>query len=180
MTRILTQAEVRALLDMEACMGLMERVLRALARGEGLNPLRWGVRLPEGLGILGMMPGMAADPEALGLKVVTVFPHNHGGEWDAHQGVVVLFDTGNGVPAAILDASEVTAIRTAAVSGVATRALARDDARVLALLGSGVQARTHLQAMALARPLDEVRVYSPTPAHREAFAEREGARSGLP
>lgn len=171
-TLVLTQADVRSLLPMDACMDLMAEVLSSVSAGEGLNPLRSLMPLPEGKGILGMMPGLAASPEGLGVKVVTVFPGNHGSAYDAHQGVVLLFDPEHGLPAGILDASEVTAIRTAAVSGVATRVLAREDAKELAILGSGVQARTHLEAMLLARPFEKVRVYSPTAARREEFARQ--------
>jgi ornithine cyclodeaminase/alanine dehydrogenase-like protein (mu-crystallin family) len=179
-TVILTQAEVRRLLPMRACMGLMARVLASLGRDEGMNPLRSAMWLPDRSGSLGMMPGMSGDPEALGLKVVTVFPGNHGTEYDSHQGVVILFDSEVGVPTAILDASEITAIRTAAVSGVATELLARDDAQELAILGSGVQARTHLEAMLEARPFGRARIFSPSEANRNAFAERESARHGIP
>ncbi len=178
-TLILTQPEVRRLLPMRACMDLMAEALRSLGRGEGINPLRSAMRLPEERGILGLMPGMSGSPPALGLKVVTVFPGNHGTPYDAHQGLVVLFDTQYGLPTAILDASEVTAIRTAAVSGVATELLAREDATELAILGSGVQARTHLEAMLEARPFRRARVYSPTEANRRAFAERESERHGI-
>ncbi len=178
-TLVLTQADVRSLLSMERCMDTMAEVLRTLSAGEGINPLRALMRLPDEKGILGMMPGLSAVPEALGIKVVTVFPGNHGTERDAHQGVVLLFDPEQGIPVGIVDASEVTAIRTAAVSGVATRALARDDATELAILGSGVQARTHLEAMLAARPFDSVRVYSPDEEHREGFARRARERHGV-
>ncbi len=178
-TLILTQPEVRRLLPMRACMDLMAEALRSLARGEGINPLRSAIRLPEGRGILGLMPGLSGSPNALGLKVVTVFPGNHDTPYDAHQGVVVLFDTDYGLPVAILDASEVTAIRTAAVSGVATELLAREEATELAILGSGVQARTHLEAMLEARSFERVRVYSPTESNRRSFAERARARHGV-
>lgn len=178
-TLILTQPEIRALLPMETCMRLVAEALTALARGAGQNPLRRGMLLADGKSLLGMMPGSLSEPPALGLKVVTVFPGNHGTRYDSHQGVVVLFDPQNGVPRAIFDASEITAIRTAAASGVATRALANEDAGDLALLGSGVQARTHLEAMGVARKLRRVRVFSPSRANRTAFARRESARHGL-
>jgi len=178
-TLVMTQPEIRALLPMEVCMDLVAEALANLARGESQNPLRWGMRLADGRGLLGMMPGSTSAPPALGLKVVSVFPGNHGTEYDAHQGVVVLFDPENGVPRAILDASEITAIRTAAASGVATRALAREDAGDLALIGSGIQARTHLEAMLVARPVRRVRVFSPSRANREAFAARESERHGI-
>jgi len=178
-TLVLTQSEIRSLLSMSVCMDLVAAALAALARGEVQNPLRQGMRLADGRSLLGLMPGSIAKPPALGLKVVTVFPGNHGTAYDAHQGVVVLFDPENGVPRAVLDASEITAIRTAAASGVATRALAREDAGDLALLGSGVQTRTHLEAMLVARNLRRVRVFSPSRANREAFGARESARHGI-
>ena len=180
MTLILTQQEVRELLPMSSCMTVMHDALATLARGDAVNPLRHGIRVPNSDGLLGMMPGYLGDPEALGLKVVAVFPHNHGTKYDSHQGLVVLFELEHGTPLAIMDASEITAIRTAAVTGVATRLLANAHATVLAILGSGVQARRHLEAMAIARALTEVRVYSPTPGHPEAFAQQASNRFGFP
>jgi len=178
-TIILNQQEVRQLLPMAACMDLMEQALAGLGRGEGVNPLRTAMFLPDGSGLLGTMPGYLAEPRALGIKIVAVMPANHGTELDTHQGLVALFDPDRGTPLAIMDASEVTAIRTAAASGMATRLLARPEASDLAILGSGVQARTHLEAMCVARDLTRVRVYSPTLSHREAFAERESERRGI-
>jgi ornithine cyclodeaminase len=165
---------------MDVCVDLMEQALATLGRGNAINPLRRGMLLPENQGILGMMPGYLGAPQALGLKVVTVFPGNHGTEFDSHQGIVLLFDTRNGVPAAILDASEVTAIRTAAATAVATRLLSREDARVLAIIGSGVQARSHVAAMRVVRGIEHVRVYSPTRVNRERFAVTESERHGIP
>src|SRR5690606_12664795 len=101
----------------------------------------------------------------LGLKVITIFPGNHGTQYDSHQGAVLLFETEHGQLLAIMDASEITAIRTAAVSGVATRLLARQDADDLAIVGSGVQAKTHLAAMIQARPIRRVRVWSRNREH---------------
>lgn len=176
---VLSPAEVRRLLPMRDCMELMADTFRSLSREETVNPLRWAMKLPGDMGLLGMMPGHLPSPAVLGLKAVAVFPGNHGTEYDAHQGVVLLFDVNNGVPRAILDASEITAIRTAAATGVATRTLARRDAGDLAILGSGVQARTHLEAMRIARDLRRVRVFSPTRENREAFAHRESSRHGI-
>ena len=177
---VLSQSEVRKLLPMDTCIGLMEQTLATLSRGDAVNPLRQGIRLPDGLGILGMMPGYIPTPHALGLKAVAVFPGNHGTEYDSHQGVVLLFDVENGSPMAILDASEVTAIRTAAATGVATKLLAREDAHKLAILGSGVQAGTHLEAMCVVRNIESVRVYSPNPKNRERFASNAAERFGIP
>jgi len=175
-TVILTQPEVRRLLPMRGCMDLMAKTLRSLARGEGTNPLRRAMWLPDKRGLIGMMPGLSGEPEALGLKVVAVFPGNHGSRYDSHQGVVILFDPEVGVPLAIVDASEVTAIRTAAVSGMVTELLGREDASIVAMLGTGVQARARLEAMHEARTLTEVRVYGRSEANRVRFVERASAR----
>lgn len=179
MTLVLSHSDVRRLLPMPKCIDLMEEAFRTLARDQAVNPLRWAMRLPQGLGVLGMMPGYMETPPALGLKVVAVYPGNHGTPYDSHQGTVMLFDVEHGFPTAIVDAAEITAIRTAAASGVATRLLAREDAGDLALVGSGVQARSHLAAMMAVRPLSRVRVTSRDPGRREAFAEAESKRYGI-
>ncbi len=176
---ILSQREIRELLPMDVCIELVADALASLARGEAQNPLRRGLRLSDGRSLLGTMPGELGAPRAIGLKAIAVFPGNHGTPWDAHQGVVVLFDPENGRPVAILEASEITAIRTAAASGVATRLLARENARDLALIGAGVQARTHLAAMLAVRRLERVRVFCRGTEQREAFARRESARQGI-
>jgi ornithine cyclodeaminase len=173
---IVNQSEVARLLSMGECIAAMEGALKALAQGEALVPLRQVVPLPRGLGALAAMPGYSETLKAIGVKVITVFPGNRGTDYDSHQGAVLLFEAGHGGLMAIVDASEVTAIRTAAVSAVATRLLARPTAGDLAILGSGVQARTHLDAMLLVRPIKRVRVWSPTPGHAQAFAERESRR----
>jgi ornithine cyclodeaminase len=178
-TIVLTAEEVRRLLPMAACIEVVADALRALSTGEALNPLRWGVRLPEERGLIGLMPGFLPGRGALGLKAIAYFPGNHGSEYDSHQGVVVLFDAEHGVPVGIFDASEITSIRTAAASAVATRVLAREDAGDLGLLGSGVQARSHLEAMAAVRKLRRVRVWSPDPRERDGFARRESGRHGV-
>jgi ornithine cyclodeaminase len=126
-----------------------------------------------------MMPSYLGNIGAVGLKVITVFPGNHGTEYDSHQGAVLLFDTVHGQLLAIMDATSITAIRTAAVSGVATRLLAREDSRSLAILGSGVQAKTHLAAMIEARRINEVRVWSRNSEHAQKFAQRESQRHGI-
>jgi ornithine cyclodeaminase len=177
---VVGQAEVRRRLPMGECMELMAQVLGALARGETLLPLRQVLLLPGGKGAFASMPAWIADPPAVGLKVLTVFPGNHGSELDSHQGAVLLFETERGRLVSIQDASSITAIRTAAVSGVATRALAREDARRLALLGTGVQAETHLEAMMEARPVTQVRVWSRDPQHVERFVAWAAERCDRP
>jgi alanine dehydrogenase len=173
------QADVPALLPMGECVDVMAKALAGLARGEVLMPLRSVMWLPERVGALGTMPAYAGDRNVMGLKVISVFPGNHGTEFDSHQGAIMLFETKNGRPLAIVDATSVTAIRTAAVSGVATRLLAREGAGDLAILGSGTQARVHLEAMRLVRPIRRVRVWSRNRDHAALFAAREGQRHGL-
>ncbi|MFQ5742577.1 MAG: ornithine cyclodeaminase family protein [Acidobacteriota bacterium] len=176
---VVSQQQVRRLLPMAECIEVMAGALETLARDGAINPLRSALLLPGKIGLLGMMPSFLEEPPAVGIKVVTVFPGNHGTRFDAHQGAVLLFETRNGCLLAIIDASEITAIRTAAVSGLATRLLAREEAADLAILGTGVQARTHLQAMLAARPLRRVRVWSRNPEHVRAFAERQSTRHGI-
>ncbi|HLB55215.1 MAG TPA: ornithine cyclodeaminase family protein [Gemmatimonadales bacterium] len=177
--RILNQAEVTTLLPMGECIEAMEAALRSLSAGSAQLPLRIVLRLAEGRGVFGVMPGELRSPPALGLKAIGVFPGNAGTALDSHQGLVLLFDPDTGVPLAVLDASSITAIRTAAVSAVATRAMARSDAGELALLGSGVQARTHLEAMALVRQLRRVRVWSPRAESVRAFTRWARDRLGI-
>lgn len=176
---IVNQKEVPALLPMGECMEVMAAALAALARSEALLPLRSIMWLPEKVGALGMMPAYLKDANVLGLKVISVFPSNHGTEFDAHQGAVMLFEARHGRPLAIIDATEITAIRTAAVSGVATKLLAREDAGDLAILGSGTQAVKHLEAMLLARKIRRVRVWSRNPQNAARFAERESRLRGI-
>ena len=178
--RILNQAEVTALLPMGECIEAMEAVLCALSRGDAQLPLRTVLGLSDGRGAFAVMPAELRGPEVVGLKAITVFPGNAGTSLDSHQGLVVLFDPAVGSPLAVMDASSITAIRTAAVSAVATRLLARSDAGDLALLGSGVQARTHLEAMALVRPLRRVRVWSPRAERVREFARWAAAQLRIP
>jgi alanine dehydrogenase len=176
--RILNQAQVIELLPMVECVELMEAALMTLSRGEATLPLRTVFRVPPGQGVFGVMPAHLSQPAALGLKAIGVFPENAGTRLDSHQGLVLLFSPETGAPLAVMDASSITAIRTAAVSGVATRALSRPEAGDLAILGSGVQARTHLEAMAVVRPLQRVRAWSRDPGRLATFARWAGTRFG--
>src|SRR5262252_7127005 len=164
---------------MKECIEVMARAFAALARGEATLPQRQIVWLPEKTGALGLMPAHLSALGAIGVKAVTFFPRNEGTEIDSHQGAVLLFESGRGRLLAVIDATSVTAVRTAAVSGLATRLLAREDAGDLALIGSGVQARTHLEAMMAVRTLRRVRVACKTEERARAFAEREGKRHGI-
>src|SRR3989338_3411852 len=134
---VINQAEVARLRPTGDCIAAMEEALKALARGEALLPLRQVVMLPNNLGALEAMPAYAETLKAIGVKVITVFPGNRGTDYDSHQGAVLLFEAGHGSLKAIVDASEVTAIRTAAVSGVAPRLLAQPGAGDLAIWGPG-------------------------------------------
>ena len=176
---VVSQDEVSRLLPMAGCMEAMAAVLRALTEGEALLPLRTVLRLPGGAGAFGVMPAYLAKPPAIGLKAITVFPGNEGTAYDSHQGAVLLFDTDHGRLLAVMDASSITAIRTAAVSGVATRALAREDAGDLALLGTGVQAMTHLESMLLARRIRRIRAWSRQEESVARFAARAAERFGV-
>lgn len=177
-TLLVSHRDVVALLPMADCIDAMTDALRTLARGGALLPLRQVMRLPGGPNAFALMPAALDAPPALGAKVITVFPGNDATPYDSHQGVVLLFDTEHGSLLAILDASSITAIRTAAVSAVATRLLARPESRTLALLGAGVQATTHLDAMRLVRTIDEVRVWSRSAERAHRFAERAGTSGG--
>lgn len=177
---IIDQAQVPKLLPMRECMDLMADALGALARGDAVLPLRTLMRLPTGAGILGLMPAYLGTPPSLGVKLITVFPGNEGSDLDSHLGAVLLFDPHSGELRAMIDASSITAIRTAAVSGVATRLLAREDASTLCILGSGVQAETHLEAMSIARTITSARLWSRTRANADRMKERVQARFSFP
>lgn len=167
---ILTHDEVTQLLPMTECIAVMEEALRALARGEMEQPLRMVVKPDAASGVLAMMPAYRSGADAVfGLKTICVFPGNAAKGKDAHQGGVLLFSGETGEPLALMNASAITAIRTAAVSGVATRLLAREDAGSLAIIGAGVQARSHLVAMACVRSISSARIASRTFTHAQAF-----------
>ncbi|HEY8021210.1 MAG TPA: ornithine cyclodeaminase family protein [Thermoanaerobaculia bacterium] len=182
----LDRCDVESLLPMAEAIEVMAETFAALARGEAVQPLRSALWTADHQGLLGTMPGhldRRAGGEVrrlTGAKLVTVFHANHEQGLDSHQGFVLLFEAARGVPLAILDAASVTAIRTAAVSGLATRLLARAGACDLAILGSGVQAATHLAALRAVRPIARVRVWSRNPDSARRFAAAEGARHGLP
>src|SRR6266508_3918530 len=176
---IVNQREVPELLPMAECIDVMAGALAALTRGDSVMPLRGMARLPDQGGLLAWMPSLLPTAGVMGIKVISVFPGNEGTELESHQGAVLLFEAQRGRLLAVIDASEVTAIRTAAVSGVATRLLARVDAGDLAILGSGTQARTNLEAMLAVRDIERVRVWSRNRAHAEAFAETESRRHGI-
>ena len=176
---IASQEQVSTLMPMSECIDAMENALKMLAQGDAIMPLRTMVVLPDGQNLMSMMPSYLGGIGSVGVKVTAAFPSNYGTEYDTHQGVVLLFDTERGLLRAIVDCTSVTALRTAAVSGVATRLLARKEAGDLALIGAGTQARTHLDAMLCVRQIRRVRVCSRTLEGAQRFAERESKRHGV-
>lgn len=156
---VLSEHDVSELLTLEECIGVMEDALAALARGEVYNPLRQKVHAPGAPGLLGLMSAWrAGETPFYALKEVCVFPQNPKRGLDTHLGAVILHSGETGEPLAVVNAAAVTAIRTAAVSAVATKLLAREDAKVLTILGTGVQARSHREAIPLVRPVQEIRM----------------------
>jgi len=178
---VLGEERVRELLGMAELLPVMERALAALSRGEVVQPVRTVLPVAEHQGFLGLMPAYVARGTgaeraaggALGAKLVTFYPGNRGAP--THHAVVLLFRPETGEPLAIMDGRLITEMRTAAVSAIATRLLARPDAGVLGILGAGVQARSHLEALRLVRAFHDVRVWSPRSAR--AFAAELGVRA---
>jgi ornithine cyclodeaminase len=172
--RVIDEHDVRRLLPMRECIDVMAEALASVSRGEVHNPLRFVVRPPGEASLLGLMPAhRGGERPAWGLKTVAIFPSNAALGLDLHQGFVALFDGETGATRAILNAGAITAVRTAAVSGVATRLLARDDVRTLAILGTGIQARAHLEAMRAVREFERVVVWGRTPGR---FADLDGVQ----
>jgi ornithine cyclodeaminase len=176
---VLGEAEVTEHLAMGACIEAMAQALSALARGEAQMPLRTALRGPGSTGMLGLMPAYrGGDRPVYSLKAVCVFPDNPRLGLDAHQGTVTLFDGETGRPTAIVNGSALTSIRTAAVTALATRLLARPDASELAILGSGVQAEAHLRSLMLVRQFSAVRIHSPNAEHARGLVEAGAAEFG--
>ena len=169
----LGDAEVRAALRWTDLIPAMERALVALSTGAIVQPLREWLTIDEGARYWGIMP--AAGAEAMGIKLVSFYPANAGTPVPTVMALIVLVRRDTGEPLALLEASSLTALRTAAVSAAVTNRIASREARVLALLGSGVQAATHLEALRQVRPFDEIRVWSRTPDHARRFATAHGA-----
>jgi ornithine cyclodeaminase len=171
--RVIDEHDVRSLLPMDECIEVMAEALAALARGEVHNPLRFVVRPPDAPSLMGLMPAYRGGEVPLwGLKSVVIAPANAERGLDLHQGFVALFDGETGETRAILNAGGITAVRTAAVTAVATRLLARANATTLAILGAGIQGKANLEAMRAVRDFDRVLAWSRTPGR--AAAELNG------
>ncbi|HEY2447190.1 MAG TPA: ornithine cyclodeaminase family protein [Rhizomicrobium sp.] len=179
MMRFIDGDEVGRRLTYELCIPIVHEAMIAFSRGDTRQVLRSIVPLSDGR-LFGVMPGAMGAFAPFGAKVISVFQENTPKGRPSHQGLVVLFDPETGAPLCVVDAGEITAIRTAAASAVATDALARADARRLAILGTGEQAATHIRAIAKVRNLELVAVWGRSPERARAFARRMGAEMGVP
>ena len=177
--RVLRAADVQLLLPMAECIELMHRTMVAVSEGRVVLPLRSVMVMPGDLGMMGNMPGYLAEPECFGVKLVSLIPRNRPPQHSSHLGLILLFEVEHGQPVALLDAAEITALRTAAVSGLATRLLARPDAGDLAILGAGEQASSHLAAMLVVRKLHRIRVWARDRDKASGFARAEGEKHGV-
>src|ERR1700736_5538014 len=175
MTRTLSETDVAKVLKYEQLIPAMEKALSAFSAGRVIQPVRNMLTIEEGRRFLGIMPAVAED--AMGAKLVCFYPKNAGTQVPTHLEMIMLFEPETGQPLAFLDGRLITEMRTAAVSAAVTKYLAPRSSRVLALLGSGVQAQAHLQALRHVRQFEEVRVWSRTPERAERFAALHGAKA---
>ena len=170
----LDEDQVRKHLRMADLIPAMEKALIDFSSGKVTQPVRQVIAVDPPGGFYGMMP--ALTPEGLGQKIVTFYPPNAEKDLPTHMAIILLNDPQTGAPLAVMDGRLITEMRTAAVSAAATKLLAPRDAKVLAILGSGVQARSHLEALQLVRQFEEIRVWSPNKPHAEQFAKEIGAK----
>ncbi len=175
MTLTLSEADVASVLKYEQLIPAMEKALSAFSAGRVIQPVRNMLTIEEGKRFLGIMPSVAED--GMGAKLVCFFPKNAGTKVPTHLAMIMLFEPATGQPLAFLDGRLITEMRTAAVSAAVTKYLARENSEVLALLGSGVQAHAHLQALRHVRQFKEVRVWSRTPDRAQRFAALHGAKA---
>jgi thiomorpholine-carboxylate dehydrogenase len=173
MVMFLDEERVARLLSWETLIPAMETALAEFSQGRVLQPVRQMLTIEEDKRYLGIMPAVAR--EAMGLKLVSFYPGNAGSEIPTHMAMILLFRAETGEPLAVMDGRLITEMRTAAVSAAATKYLAPPECRVLALIGSGVQAHAHLEALSHLHPYDEIRVWSRTPEHAARFAATHGA-----
>jgi ornithine cyclodeaminase/alanine dehydrogenase-like protein (mu-crystallin family) len=174
----LNEVQVRQHLRMADLIPAMEKALIDFSAGKVSQPVRSIITVDPPGGFFGLMP--ALTPDGLGLKAVTFYPSNAERGIHTHMATIFLVDRETGTPVAIMDGRLITEMRTAAVSAAATKLLAPADAKILAVLGSGVQARSHVDALRLVRQFEEIRVWSPTREHAERFAKEIGAKSLSP
>ena len=165
---------------MEECITIMENIFIQLEEDQAFNPLRSAMLIPGENGLLSMMPGYVNKQDIMGIKSVSVYPENANIGLESHQGSVTLFNALNGTPLAIMDAGQITAIRTAAISGLATRILAKKNSKILAILGSGIQAKTHIEAMTTILNLEEIRVWSKNKKNAKKLVEEQRKKYAIP
>ena len=177
MALILNRGDVEAVLSMREAIDVLERAFRELAEGKATVPTRLGLSVAEANGVLLAMPAHLTASGALGMKLVTSYPDNPGKyHLPTIQATILYYDHLTGRPLALMEGAHITAVRTGAASGLATRYLARETSRVVGLIGSGVQAETQLEAVCCVRPVIKANVYSPTPSRAASFAARMSAR----
>ncbi|MEI6243674.1 MAG: ornithine cyclodeaminase family protein [Acidobacteriota bacterium] len=177
---LLNEAVVRQCLSMPALIDAMSGALAEFSAGRVTQPIRSVLEVGAEKNYFGVMPASIDGRQAVGTKLVTVYPSNHAKGLTSHLATILLLDHATGGLMALLDGRYITEARTAAVSAVSVQQLARPDATSLAILGSGVQAHSHLEAIRHVRNITDVRVWSPTAAHRERFAREASAATGLP
>ncbi|MFG2289509.1 ornithine cyclodeaminase family protein [Streptomyces sp. NPDC048595] len=177
---VLGRSQVEALLDVDTLIDGLASAMTDLTAGRASSPDRVAALVPERDGFLAAMPGRVPSAGALMSKLVSVFPHNAGTPLPTHQALIVVFDPDTGEPVALLDGTAITAARTAACSALSARLLAREDASVLAVLGTGAQARSHAEAMCRVRPIRHIRVAGRGETKAAALAEELTAALGLP
>jgi ornithine cyclodeaminase len=177
--RFIDREEVARRLTYDACIPIVRNAMIAFSRGETKQLLRSIMALSEGR-LFGVMPGAMGAHAPFGAKLISVFPENAARGRQSHQGLVILFDHETGAPVCVLHAGEITAIRTAAASAVATDALAREDARRLTILGSGEQAMTHARAISKVRDLESISIWGRSLERARALAERMQAELAAP
>src|SRR5947209_17291155 len=174
MLLFLDEEQVRKHLRMAELIPAMEKALINFSAGKVTQPVRQVIAVDPPGGFYGMMP--ALTPEGLGQKIVTFYPPNADKGIATHMATILLNDPKTGAPLAVLDGRLITEMRTAAVSAAATKFLAPKNAKVLAILGSGVQARSHAEALKLVKEFEEIRAWSPNKSHAETFAKEIGAK----
>ncbi len=179
MPLLLSEHDIRTCLDMPTLIDAMSGALAEFSAGRVTQPIRTVLEVGAEKNYFGVMPASIDGREAVGMKLVTVYPGNHAKGLTSHLATILLLDHATGGLMAMLDGRYITEARTAAVSAVSVQRLARPDATSLAILGSGVQAQSHLEAIRHVRTLSDVRVWSPTAANRESFARDAAAATGL-
>ena len=177
---VLSGQDVRRLLDLDALIDALAAAMADLSAGRASAPDRIAAFVPEHDGLLAAMPGYVPSREALVSKLVTLYPRNAGTDVPTHQATIAMFDPRTGTPTALLDGTEITTARTGAASALSVRLLAREDAKVMAIVGTGVQARSHARAVVRVRPISEIRIAGRDPRKADALAGDLAEELGLP